>query len=99
MFDWWSKFYASIDDQERSGEYLKKGYDTLAVNRGPQNDKLYSAQVHICSGSDLRLESTSNTSICTLMAVADHTEVATDPSGAVRVRLHGVMLKDTSMHI
>ncbi|XP_075890689.1 myoferlin-like isoform X2 [Nelusetta ayraudi] len=29
--DWWSKFYASIGDQERCGPYLKKGYDTLKV--------------------------------------------------------------------
>lgn len=29
--DWWSKFYASIGDQERCGPYLKKGYDTLTV--------------------------------------------------------------------
>ncbi|XP_054622805.1 myoferlin-like isoform X2 [Dunckerocampus dactyliophorus] len=29
--DWWSKFYVSVGDQERSGPYLKKGYDTLKV--------------------------------------------------------------------
>ncbi|KAG7256565.1 hypothetical protein CRUP_015909 [Coryphaenoides rupestris] len=29
--DWWSKFYASVGNRERSGEYLKKGYDTLTV--------------------------------------------------------------------
>ncbi|XP_065805381.1 myoferlin isoform X2 [Labrus bergylta] len=29
--DWWSKFYASMGDQEKSGPYLKKGYDTLKV--------------------------------------------------------------------
>ncbi|KAM9424835.1 myoferlin-like isoform 2-T2 [Pholidichthys leucotaenia] len=29
--DWWSKFYASLGDQERCRPYLKKGYDTLKV--------------------------------------------------------------------
>ncbi|KAJ3607327.1 hypothetical protein NHX12_024379 [Muraenolepis orangiensis] len=29
--DWWSKFYASLGEQERCGEYLKKGYDILTV--------------------------------------------------------------------
>uniref|UniRef100_A0A3Q3IYK4 C2 domain-containing protein n=1 Tax=Monopterus albus TaxID=43700 RepID=A0A3Q3IYK4_MONAL len=29
--DWWSKFYASIGDQEKCAPYLKKGYDTLKV--------------------------------------------------------------------
>ncbi|XP_026170896.1 myoferlin isoform X7 [Mastacembelus armatus] len=29
--DWWSKFYASVGDQQKCGPYLKKGYDTLKV--------------------------------------------------------------------
>ncbi|XP_042357528.1 myoferlin [Plectropomus leopardus] len=29
--DWWSKFYASVGDQEKCRPYLKKGYDTLQV--------------------------------------------------------------------
>ncbi|XP_011601595.2 myoferlin isoform X1 [Takifugu rubripes] len=29
--DWWSKFYASIGDEEKCGPYLKKGYDKLQV--------------------------------------------------------------------
>ncbi|XP_032429268.1 myoferlin isoform X2 [Xiphophorus hellerii] len=29
--DWWSKFYASVGDQEKCGPYTRKGYDTLKV--------------------------------------------------------------------
>ncbi|XP_068597029.1 myoferlin [Brachionichthys hirsutus] len=29
--DWWSKFYASVGDQEKCQPYLKKGYDKLQV--------------------------------------------------------------------
>ncbi|XP_020486571.2 myoferlin [Labrus bergylta] len=29
--DWWSKFFASIGEQEKCGPYLKKGYDKLQV--------------------------------------------------------------------
>uniref|UniRef100_A0A673CT31 Myoferlin-like n=1 Tax=Sphaeramia orbicularis TaxID=375764 RepID=A0A673CT31_9TELE len=29
--DWWSKFFASVGQQEKCGPYLKKGYNTLQV--------------------------------------------------------------------
>uniref|UniRef100_A0A3Q2DFE0 C2 domain-containing protein n=1 Tax=Cyprinodon variegatus TaxID=28743 RepID=A0A3Q2DFE0_CYPVA len=29
--DWWSKFYASVGDQQKCGPYIRKGYDTLKV--------------------------------------------------------------------
>ncbi|CAF98669.1 unnamed protein product, partial [Tetraodon nigroviridis] len=29
--DWWSKFFASVGDEEKCGPYLKKGYDKLQV--------------------------------------------------------------------
>ena len=31
LIDWWSKFYASIGDKEKSELYLKKSYETLQV--------------------------------------------------------------------
>ena len=32
FLDWWSKFYASIGDVEKSGEYINKGYEKMAVS-------------------------------------------------------------------
>ncbi|XP_040293901.1 myoferlin isoform X8 [Bufo bufo] len=29
--DWWSKYYSSIGEPEKCGQYLQKGYDTLKV--------------------------------------------------------------------
>lgn len=30
-FDWWSKYYASIGDSSKCGEYLKTGMDIVKV--------------------------------------------------------------------
>lgn len=35
QIDWWSKFYASIGDDARAGDYLEKGYDKLTVYPHP----------------------------------------------------------------
>ncbi|XP_056291609.1 myoferlin isoform X2 [Pseudoliparis swirei] len=32
--DWWSKFFASVEEQVKCGPYLEKGYDTLQVFNG-----------------------------------------------------------------
>lgn len=31
IVDWWSKFYASIGEHDKCGQYITKGYDTLKV--------------------------------------------------------------------
>ncbi|PIO29027.1 hypothetical protein AB205_0008540 [Aquarana catesbeiana] len=31
IVDWWSKYYSSIGEHEKCGQYLQKGYDTLKV--------------------------------------------------------------------
>lgn len=29
--DWWSKFYASLEDYDKCGDYISRGYDKLMV--------------------------------------------------------------------
>ena len=29
--DWWSKFYASLGDYDKCGDYMNRGYDKLMV--------------------------------------------------------------------
>ena len=32
FLDWWSKFYASIGDEEKAGEYINEGYEKMTVS-------------------------------------------------------------------
>lgn len=29
--DWWSKYYASVGDYDKSGDYIERGYDKIIV--------------------------------------------------------------------
>ena len=29
--DWWSKFYASVGDYDKCGDYIERGYDKIIV--------------------------------------------------------------------
>lgn len=29
--DWWSKFYASLGDYDKCGDYIERGYDKIVV--------------------------------------------------------------------
>ncbi|XP_077992044.1 myoferlin-like isoform X14 [Glandiceps talaboti] len=33
--DWWSKYYASLGETDKSGDYLDKGYDTVEIYEKP----------------------------------------------------------------
>ncbi|XP_068577997.1 myoferlin [Cebidichthys violaceus] len=59
--DWWSKFYASVGDQEKCGPYLKKGYDTLHVfNRELEEDAQFQGLNDFCSTFKLQRGKTEN---------------------------------------
>ncbi|XP_022096608.1 dysferlin-like isoform X4 [Acanthaster planci] len=52
--DWWSKYYASVGEVEKCGDYLERGYDTLEIFPGPlENVEPYSGFSDFCNTYEL----------------------------------------------